>query len=65
MRGAVGAEVDKVEKDWLEEHPLCTFNEGILFAILSRYFCLTMFPSCWARHHQFLKNLGDGQRISN
>lgn len=28
MRGATGAEVDKVEKEWLEEHPLCTFNEG-------------------------------------
>ena len=27
-RGATGAEVDKIEKQWLEEHPLCTFNEG-------------------------------------
>ena len=27
-RGATGAEVDKVEKEWLEEHPLCTFNQG-------------------------------------
>lgn len=27
-RGATGAEVDKIEKDWLEQHPLCTFNEG-------------------------------------
>ena len=27
-RGATGAEVDRVEKEWLEAHPLCTFNEG-------------------------------------
>ena len=28
LRGATAAEIDKVEKDWLVEHPLCTFNQG-------------------------------------
>lgn len=28
-RGATAAEVNKIEQDWLNEHPLCTFNEGM------------------------------------
>ncbi|KAI0347990.1 isocitrate lyase [Trametopsis cervina] len=32
-RGATGAEVNKIEKEWLEEHPLCTFNEAVEAAI--------------------------------
>ena len=26
--GKTGAEVDKIEAEWLEQNPLCTFNEG-------------------------------------
>lgn len=32
-RGATGAEVDKIEKEWLEQHPLCTFNQAVEQAI--------------------------------
>ena len=28
MRGATGAEIDNIEREWLEAHPLITFNEG-------------------------------------
>jgi isocitrate lyase len=27
-RGATGAEVDALEQQWTEKHPLCTFNQG-------------------------------------
>lgn len=33
-RGATAAEIDKVEADWLAEHPLCTFNTGTNTPIL-------------------------------
>ena len=26
--GATGPEIDALEKEWLEQHPLVTFNEG-------------------------------------
>ena len=26
--GRSGAEIDKIEEDWLTRNPLCTFNEG-------------------------------------
>jgi len=26
--GATGAEIDRLEAKWMEEHPLCTFNQG-------------------------------------
>jgi len=26
--GASGAAVDKLEKEWMEAHPLCTFDQG-------------------------------------
>lgn len=29
-RGATSADVNKIEQEWLEQHPLCTFNEGML-----------------------------------
>ncbi|KAJ3521989.1 hypothetical protein NM688_g8940 [Phlebia brevispora] len=32
-RGATAAEVDSIEKDWLETHPLMTFNEAVKQAI--------------------------------
>ncbi|KAI0690738.1 isocitrate lyase [Cytidiella melzeri] len=32
-RGASGADVNKIEQHWLEEHPLCTFNEAVERAI--------------------------------
>jgi len=35
-KGATGAEVDSLEKKWLKEHELCTFNEGMI-----SYFCST------------------------
>ena len=28
MRGATGAEVDNVERKWMDEHKLCTFDQG-------------------------------------
>ena len=27
-RGATGAEVDGLEQDWTQDHPMCTFNQG-------------------------------------
>ena len=27
-RGATGAEVDGLEQDWTQSHPMCTFNQG-------------------------------------
>ena len=27
-RGASGSEIDTIEREWLEAHPLITFNEG-------------------------------------
>jgi len=32
-RGATGAEVDALEQQWTEEHPLCTFNQAVETAI--------------------------------
>ncbi|EKM61426.1 uncharacterized protein PHACADRAFT_204595 [Phanerochaete carnosa HHB-10118-sp] len=32
-RGATGAEVDKIEEEWLAEHPLCTYNQAVEHAI--------------------------------
>ncbi|KAJ7922903.1 isocitrate lyase [Mycena leptocephala] len=32
-RGATGAEVDVLEQQWTEEHPLCTFNQAVETAI--------------------------------
>ncbi|KAF7325405.1 Isocitrate lyase [Mycena venus] len=32
-RGATGAEVDALEQQWTEEHPLCTFNQAVEAAI--------------------------------
>lgn len=29
MQGASGAEVDKLEGDWMAKHKLCTFDEGV------------------------------------
>ena len=28
MDGKSGSEIDAIEKEWLEAHPMCTFNEG-------------------------------------
>lgn len=30
-RGATGPEIDNIEREWLESHPLITFNEGAYF----------------------------------
>ena len=30
-RGAGGAEVDKLEKEWTDTHEMCTFHQGELF----------------------------------
>ena len=30
-RGATGAELEVIEKKWLKEHELCTFNQGQCF----------------------------------
>jgi len=30
-RGATGAEVDALEKQWMESHEMCTFNQGIQY----------------------------------
>lgn len=27
-RGATGAEIDALEKQWIQAHPMCTFNQG-------------------------------------
>lgn len=27
-KGATGAEVDRLEKDWSDSHEMCTFNQG-------------------------------------
>ncbi|KAI0803171.1 isocitrate lyase [Irpex lacteus] len=32
-RGATSADVNKIEQEWLEQHPLCTFNEAVEKAI--------------------------------
>ncbi|KAJ7044949.1 isocitrate lyase [Mycena alexandri] len=32
-RGATGAEVDALEQQWTQEHPLCTFNQAVEAAI--------------------------------
>lgn len=32
-RGATAAEIDKIEAEWLAEHPLCTFNTAVEHAI--------------------------------
>ncbi|KAJ7269246.1 isocitrate lyase [Mycena haematopus] len=32
-RGATGAEIDSLEQQWTEEHPLCTFNQAVEVAI--------------------------------
>jgi len=29
-RGATGAEIDLLEKEWTESHHMCTFNQGIV-----------------------------------
>lgn len=29
-RGATAAEINDIETEWLESHPLTTFNEGML-----------------------------------
>ena len=29
-KGATGAEIDLLEKEWTESHHMCTFNEGIV-----------------------------------
>jgi isocitrate lyase len=29
-KGATGAEIDLLEKEWTESHHMCTFNEGII-----------------------------------
>ena len=29
-KGATGAEIDLLEKEWTENHHMCTFNEGII-----------------------------------
>ncbi|PPQ71646.1 hypothetical protein CVT24_007837 [Panaeolus cyanescens] len=34
-RGASGAEVDKLEKEWTEKHEMCTFNQAVEKAINS------------------------------
>ena len=26
--GKAGPEIDAIEKEWLESHPMCTFNQG-------------------------------------
>lgn len=31
--GKTGPEIDAIEKGWLEEHPMCTFNEAVKAAI--------------------------------
>lgn len=31
--GKIGSEIDAVEKEWLDEHPMCTFNEAVKAAI--------------------------------
>lgn len=28
-RGATGAEIDRLEKEWTDSHKLCTFNQGM------------------------------------
>ncbi|KAH7107162.1 isocitrate lyase and phosphorylmutase [Auriculariales sp. MPI-PUGE-AT-0066] len=35
MKGATGTEVDAVEKKWMEEHKLCTFDQAVQNAIAS------------------------------
>ncbi|KAJ7665224.1 isocitrate lyase [Mycena polygramma] len=32
-RGATGADLDVIEQEWTEEHPLCTFNQAVETAI--------------------------------
>lgn len=34
-RGASGAEVDQLEKEWTETHEMCTFNEGKLYQYIT------------------------------
>ena len=28
VQGKTGPEIDQIEKEWLDAHPMCTFNEG-------------------------------------
>lgn len=32
QHGKTGPEIDQIEKEWLEAHPMCTFNEGQNFS---------------------------------
>lgn len=32
-KGASGAEIDSLEKNWTESHEMCTFNQGLLSRI--------------------------------
>ncbi|THH33164.1 hypothetical protein EUX98_g1027 [Antrodiella citrinella] len=33
QQGKTGSEIDRVEKEWLDAHPMCTFNEAVKQAI--------------------------------
>ena len=33
MDGKSGPEIDAIEKEWLEAHPMCTFNEAVKAAV--------------------------------
>lgn len=34
-RGASGAEVDRLEKEWTDSHEMCTFNQGAVFIFVT------------------------------
>ncbi|KAJ3572214.1 hypothetical protein NP233_g3231 [Leucocoprinus birnbaumii] len=36
-RGATGAEVDKLEQEWTQSHPMCTFNQAVEGAINNKH----------------------------
>jgi len=48
-KGATGAEVDRLEREWTESHEMCTFNQGKLSRTLF-LFALTSSRSCRECH---------------
>lgn len=50
MHGKTGPEIDQIEKEWLEEHPMCTFNQGEFTALAFTPNFTDFFGSCEGRY---------------
>jgi len=44
-RGATGAEVDRLEKEWTDTHNMCTFSQGRIHLLRIDAFCLNISTS--------------------